>query len=257
MGIAAGAGVALAQSQLPLHSSGLEHVGYTAPDAQKSAAFFGRIFDPQIFQEMMPPYRYYCRVGIGYLAFGPANNGVATMDHFCATIEDYRLEDMRAELKAQGIALNGAPGYNALTDPDGIRMQFMATPGGLLQTIIPSTRVTQDDAVCQAIGLDHIVLSVPDVDKSAQFYSKFYGQPSRSGGRAWFRIAKTQLGLQKGEAGKKAGIDHVSVRVAAYDKNRITERLKKIGVEILPSTDEKLLRFKDYNGFPFELRGDV
>jgi len=49
----------------------------------------------------------------------------------------------------------------------------------------------------------------------------------------------------------------VSVRVAAYDKNRITERLKKIGVEILPSTDEKLLRFKDYNGFPFELRGDV
>ena len=44
-------------SQLPLKTSGLEHIGFTAPDPQKSAAFYGRIFDPQIFQEMNPPYR--------------------------------------------------------------------------------------------------------------------------------------------------------------------------------------------------------
>jgi hypothetical protein len=48
-------------SQLPLRASGIEHVGYTAPDPKKSATFFGRIFDPQIFQEMAPPLRYYCR----------------------------------------------------------------------------------------------------------------------------------------------------------------------------------------------------
>jgi 4-hydroxyphenylpyruvate dioxygenase-like putative hemolysin len=46
-------------SQLPLRTSGLEHVGFTVPDPQKSAAFYGRIFDPQIFQEIMPPLRYY------------------------------------------------------------------------------------------------------------------------------------------------------------------------------------------------------
>jgi hypothetical protein len=40
-------------SQLPLRTSGVEHVGFTVPDLQKSAAFYGRIFDPQIFQEMM------------------------------------------------------------------------------------------------------------------------------------------------------------------------------------------------------------
>jgi catechol 2,3-dioxygenase-like lactoylglutathione lyase family enzyme len=151
-------------SQLPLRTSGLEHVGFTVPDPQKSAAFYGRIFDPQIFQEMMPPLRYYCRLGIGYVAFGPnpnANpNAAARIDHFCATVEDYRLEDMRAELKTHGLNLAGAPGFNAVTDPDGIRMQFMATPGGLLPTIIPSTRVTQDDAICEAVGLDHVVLQV-------------------------------------------------------------------------------------------------
>jgi hypothetical protein len=37
---------------------------------------------------------------------------------------------MRAELKTQGLNLVGAPGFNAVTDSDGIRMQFMATPGG-------------------------------------------------------------------------------------------------------------------------------
>ena len=87
-------------SQLPLKTSGLEHIGFTAPDPQKSAAFYGRIFDPQIFQEMNPPLRYYCRLGIGYVAFGPnpnANpNAAARIDHFCTTVEDYRLDEMRA-----------------------------------------------------------------------------------------------------------------------------------------------------------------
>jgi hypothetical protein len=45
-------------SQLPLRTSGLEHMGFAVPDPQKSAAFYGRIFDPQIFQEMSPPLRY-------------------------------------------------------------------------------------------------------------------------------------------------------------------------------------------------------
>ena len=74
-----------------------------------------------MFQEMMPPLRYYCRLGIGYVAFGPnpnANpNAAARIDHFCATVEDYRLDDMRAEVKTHGLNLVGAPGFNALPDP--------------------------------------------------------------------------------------------------------------------------------------------
>jgi len=201
---AAPAALAAQGSQLPLRTSGLEHVGFTVPDPQKSAAFYGRIFDPQIFQEMMPPLRYYCRLGIGYVAFGPnptANpTAAARIDHFCATVEDYRLDEMRAELKTQGLNLTGAPGFNAVTDPDGIRMQFMATPGGLLQTIIPSTRVTQDDAICEAVGLDHVVVQVPDLEKSAAYYRKFFGMEAsrdRTPERIWFTAARTRLGLEK------------------------------------------------------------
>jgi len=51
------AALAAQGSQLPLRTSGLEHVGFVVPEPQKSAAFYGRIFEPQIFQELSPPLR--------------------------------------------------------------------------------------------------------------------------------------------------------------------------------------------------------
>jgi catechol 2,3-dioxygenase-like lactoylglutathione lyase family enzyme len=260
----AAAPVALAaqRSQLPLRTSGLEHVGFTVPDPQKSAAFYGRIFDPQIFQEMSPPLRYYCRLGIGYVAFGPNPStnptAAARIDHFCATVEDYRLDEMRAELKTHGLNLAGAPGFNAVTDPDGIRMQFMATPGGLLQTIIPSTRVTQDDAICEAVGLDHVVLQVPDLDKSAAFYGRFFGKETsreRTPERIWFTAARTRLGLEKTAEGQTPHVDRFGIRVAAFDRNAITRKLSAIGVAVLPSTGGNVVRFRDADGMVVELRG--
>jgi catechol 2,3-dioxygenase-like lactoylglutathione lyase family enzyme len=256
------AALAAQRSQLPLRTSGLEHVGFTVPDPQKSAAFYGRIFDPQIFQEMSPPLRYYCRLGIGYVAFGPnpnANPGAAArIDHFCATVEDYRLDEMRAELKTHGLNLAGVPGFNAVTDPDGIRMQFMATPGGLLQTIIPSTRVTQDDAICEAVGLDHVVVQVPDPEKSATFYGRFFGKESsreRTPERIWFTAARTRLGLEKTPEGQMPHIDRFGIRVAAFDRNVITRKLGAIGVRVLPSTGGNGVRFRDADGIVVELRG--
>jgi catechol 2,3-dioxygenase-like lactoylglutathione lyase family enzyme len=259
---AAPAALAAPGSQLPLRTSGLEHVGFTVPDPQKSAAFYGRIFDPQIFREMMPPLRYYCRLGIGYVAFGPNPNAnptaAARIDHFCATVEDYRLEDMRAELKTHGLNLAGQPGFNAVTDPDGIRMQFMATPGGLLPTIIASTRVTQDDAICEAVGLDHVVLHVADVDKAAGYYRTFFGKETsrdRTPDRIWFTAARTRLGLEKMAEGQMPHINRFGIRVAAFDRGAVTRKLGAIGVTVLPSTAGNGLRFRDADGIVVELRG--
>jgi len=255
---AAPAALAAQGSQLPLRTSGLEHLGFTVPDPQKSAAFYGRIFDPQIFQEMSPPLRYYCRLGIGYVAFGGNATAPARMDHFCATVEGYRLEEMRAELASQGIRLTGSEGFNALTDPDGIRMQFMGTPGGLLPTIIASTRVTQDDAICEAVGLDHVVVQVPDLEKSAEFYRKFFGRETardRNPERIWFTASRTRLGLEKVAAGQMPHIDRFGIRVAAFNRQAVTRKLDAAGVMVLPSTGDNLLRFRDADGFTVELRG--
>src|SRR5215203_2543149 len=241
---AAPAALSAQGSQLPLKTSGLEHVGFTVPDPQKSAAFYGRIFDPQIFQEMSPPLRYYCRLGIGYVAFGGNTTNPARVDHFCATVENYRLEDMRAELATQGIKLTGTDGFNAVTDPDGIRTQFMATPGGLLPTIIASTRVTQDDAICEAVGLDHVIVQVPDVEKSAAFYRTFFGKETareRAPERIWFTAARTRLGLEQAATGQMPHIDRFGIRVAAFNRQTVIRKLEGAGVTLLPSTGEKQL----------------
>jgi len=254
---AAPAALAAQASQLPLRTSGLEHVGFTVPEPQKSASFYGRIFDPQIFHEMMPPLRYYCRLGIGYVGFGGNSTSPARIDHFCATVEDYRLEEMRAELKSQALNLTGNAGFNAVTDPDGIRMQFMATPGGLLPTIIPSTRVTQDDAIFEAVGLDHVVLHVPDLGKSAGFYRKFFGMETgrdRAPERIWFTAARTRLGLEKVAAGQMPHIDRFGIRVAAFDRQAVARKLGAIGITVLP-LGKNVLSFRDADGITVELRG--
>src|SRR5580693_2060843 len=76
----AGAGAWIASgltqgSELPIKTSGLEHLGMQVPDQEASAKFYGRIFDPQLFQEKDPPPRFYVKIGISYIAFGglPAN----------------------------------------------------------------------------------------------------------------------------------------------------------------------------------------
>jgi catechol 2,3-dioxygenase-like lactoylglutathione lyase family enzyme len=145
-----------------------------------------------------------------------------------------------------------------VTDPDGIRMQFMATPGGLLQTIIPSTRVTQDDAICEAVGLDHVVLQVPDVEKAAGFYRKFFGMETsreRTPERIWFTAARTRLGLEKTAQGQMPHIDRFGIRVAAFDGQVVSRKLGGIGIMVLPSTDRNVVSFRDSDGMVVELRG--
>jgi catechol 2,3-dioxygenase-like lactoylglutathione lyase family enzyme len=244
-------------SQLPLKTTGLEHVGFTTPNPEKSASFYGRIFGPQIFQEREPPLRYYAMLGTGYVAFGGNATAPARIDHICALVENYRVAEMREELKAASVPLTGQAAFGYATDPDGHRLQLIATPAGLAKTIIPSTRVTQDDALVQAIGLDHIMLTVTDVEKSAGYYRKFFGKETsrtKNPDRVWFTAAKTKLGLELAAAGQAPRVDHFSVRIAGFDRRAVTEKLKKAGVEMVASNDENLLRFHDSDGMLVELR---
>ena len=162
----------------------------TVPDQKASAEWYGRIFDPQLFQERDPPPRYYVRMGTAYIAFGgtPAADPTPKIDHFCALVKGYKPDEMRAAVEKAGISM-GTGRLGMPTDADGIRLQLLGVPGGLARTIIPSTRITTDDAAVAPVGLDHIVLAVSDVDRASSHYAKFFGpptakKPARSGSRS-------------------------------------------------------------------------
>ena len=251
-------GVARA-SELPIKTSGLEHIGMQAPDQEAAAKFYGRIFDPQLFQERDPPPRFYVKIGISYIAFGGLPAGVTSprIDHFCAVGLDYKGQEMRKSLDEAGVPMTGQGALGMAADPDGLRLQFLGAPAGLARTIIPSSRISQDEPAVQAIGFDHIMLAVTDLEKSAAHYRKIFGMEvsrTKKPDRIWFGVAKTRLGLETVAAGKMPSIEHISIKVAGFDKRAATEKLKKLGVEIAPSNDEDLLRFKDLNGLLMELK---
>jgi hypothetical protein len=70
----------------------------------------------------------------------------------------------------------------------------------------------------------------------------------------WFRVARTSLGLEGVASGKMPGVDHVCFRVAGFDRQNVTAKLKRMGAEIAASDDEGLLRFRDSNGLLMELK---
>jgi catechol 2,3-dioxygenase-like lactoylglutathione lyase family enzyme len=244
-------------AQLPLQTTGLEHIGMTVPDQEATAKFYGLIFDPQLFQERDLPPRFYVRLGTSYIAFGGAGanaqNAQPRIDHFCALVQDYKPQEMRKALDEAGIPMGQGPGGMA-NDPDGLRLQLLGVPGGLAKTIIPATRISQEEPAVEAIGFEHILLTVSDLEKSTAFYRKFFGMESRSKKRVWFEVARTKLGLETVAAGQTPKVDHICVKVAGFDKRKITEKLKNLKVEIASSNDEGLLRFRDPHGIVIELK---
>lgn len=260
VGLGAGAAGLLAAADspaagpLPLNTTGLEHIGFTVPDPEASARFYGRIFDPQLFQEKDPPPRFYVRFGTAYAAFGGSAGVTPKIDHFCALVNEYKPAEMRKAVEDAGISM-GAGRLGMPTDADGLRLQLLGVPGGLAKTIIPAFRVNQDDAAVQAIGLDHIMLHVSDLERSTAHYRKFFGMETartKKPVRVWFTAARTRLGLEQVAAGEAPSVHHICVRVARV----APAKLAALGVEILPASEEKLLRFRDPNGLLMELKGD-
>jgi catechol 2,3-dioxygenase-like lactoylglutathione lyase family enzyme len=244
---------------LPLRNTGLEHFGMTVPDPEAAARFYGKIFDTQLFQEKDPPPRYYVRLGIAYLAFGTRPDTPPFIDHFCVLTDGYKQGEARKALEDAGVSFSGNGALGMAADPDGLRLQLLGVPGGLARTIIPATRISQDEPLFHAIGTDHLVLHVGNLEASAAHYKKIFGPEAsrtKKPDRVWFQVAKTRLALEQAGAGEKPSIHHVSVRVAAFDPKSAAAKLKSANIEVIESTAKSAM-FRDLNGIPMEVRGEA
>jgi catechol 2,3-dioxygenase-like lactoylglutathione lyase family enzyme len=251
----AGGGLqAQAPNVLPLSTAGLEHYSITSSDPEATARFYAPIFDMQLFKERDPPARFYVKIGAAYIAFGGRAGAMPRIDHIAASVIDYDVEAIRAALEAAAIEM--PPGRFAMIgDRDGLPLQLIAAPAGLAATVVPAYRAGNGPAALQAIGIEHVVLHVSDLERSAAHYRALLGPEvgrSRNLERVWFALADTRLGLEQASAPK---IDHVCVRVAGFDRRRAAEKLRALGVPIEADSDERRLRFRDPAGIVTELTG--
>lgn len=251
------------QKLLPLHTSGLDHLSITVPDAVKAATFYGRIFDPQLFRERTGVQRYYVRLGAAYIAFGPRANVTPNIDHIAAGVidlveEDFGKADSRAELTAAGVTPPAGSGsFSLLPDPDKLNLQLVNSNHGLFDTLMPGGRIGPEHPALFPIGFDHIVVSVSDLDKSAAHYGKLFGQETRerNPGRVWFKLADTRLALEAAPAGQKPSFSRFAVKVAGFDRSTATARLEKLGIKVEAGSEKNTLRFLDLHGIPVEVAG--
>ncbi len=248
------------QSLLPLNTTGLDHLSITVPDAQKAAAFYGRIFDPQLFHERTGVQRFYVRLGSAYIAFGPRADAVPYIDHIAVGVVDFVEADFgNAETKAQLTAagLTAPPGaLPMLSDPDNLRLQLVSATHGLFDTLMPGGRVTTDPSAFTPIGLDHIMVSVTDIEKSAAYYRKLFGPETARedhGKRIWFKLANTKLRLEPVTSGQKPGFSHFCVKVAGFNRAATMAKLQKFGVKAESGPEKGTLAFRDLNDLPFEV----
>jgi catechol 2,3-dioxygenase-like lactoylglutathione lyase family enzyme len=246
--------VAGEKKQLPLRTTGLEHMGSVVPDVAAAGTFYGRVFNPALYKEKDPPLRYYVTLDPGYLAFGSrANASSAFFDHFCALVTDYDPAAMGEELKAHGLS---AGRFGLIPDPDAIGLQLLKDPAGLAKTTEPAGRIVEGDPLLHPRGLDAVVLHVSDFDASTQFYRKFFGHesPGARTGEVWFQIAGTQLGLVQANVGDTPRVDHIRVKVESFERGTLTRALRTLGAKVEAARDQNALRFTDPMGLSIELK---
>jgi catechol 2,3-dioxygenase-like lactoylglutathione lyase family enzyme len=241
-------------SQLPLKTTGLEHMGTVVPDVEAAAKFYGRLFNPELYKEKDPPLRYYVTLGVGYLALGSrANQPHAFFDHFCALVQDYDAPAMAQELKSAGLP---AGRYGIIPDPDSIGLQLLGVPGGLAKTTEPAGRIVDGEALVHPERLDHVVLHVSDLEKSLQFYRRFFGHElkrAHPGKQASFQVAGTRLMLEPASPGESPGIARIGINVQRFDQKAVSRELAQFGAEVATDSHHEL-RFTDPFGLVMALR---
>jgi catechol 2,3-dioxygenase-like lactoylglutathione lyase family enzyme len=241
-------------AELPLRSTGLEHLGMWVRDVAASGAFYGRLFNPLLHKEKEDPLRYYVPLGVGYLALGAAGERTPQVDHYCALVEGYDPKAMAELLQAKGLP----PGrFGMIGDPDGIRLQLLGTPGGLAKSTEPAGRIAPEDPLVQPIALDSVLLDVSDLARALPFYRLFFGAEKTSSGDAtvWFQIAKTRLGVRQAGAGETPMVNRFRVSVAKFDAGAVESGLKKVGaMDVIVDRGARLVRFRDPDGISVEIQ---
>ena len=239
--------------ELPLRTTGLEHIGMVVPDVEAAARFYSSLFNPDMQKEKDSPLRYYVMTGTGYIAIGSRPNVTESkVDHYCTLVRGYDREKMNATLAAKGMP---AASRGVVPDPDGIGLQLIAVPGGPGPTAVPGGRLVEVAPLVSPVGFDSILLKVTDVKRSTEFFSHFFpAARAPEKGHVAFKAADTHIVIRPVAEGEKPGVERYAMRVAKFDRAKVLKGLAALGASPEEKGHAGVVRFRDPNGLGVELR---
>jgi catechol 2,3-dioxygenase-like lactoylglutathione lyase family enzyme len=229
----------------------IDHVEFNVSDVEKSVAFYARIFGNTILKNNRTTRRY-LKLGPAFIAMDRGQE--IHVDHFCAGIPDFRIDELHRYLDERGIPYKDYPSGRDLyvTDPDGIRVQL----GGdnswqqlSKGTASPET-VTGGEPIFRPAGIDHILLNVSDPEKSAFFFEKIFGPVTQhNNNRTWFQIGKSRVGLLETPSGQRTGVNHYCVATEPFDYESATRKLAEAGAKVESPEVSGAPEFRDPDGY--------
>ena len=242
-----------------LHFTTIDHVGITVADAQKSTAFYARLFGNDVYKNNQTPRRY-LKLGPCYMAIAPSA-GVAEgyrVDHFCPGVQGFQTAEVESYLGGNSVRFRKTELGPYVTDPDGIEIQLW-TENSWNQAIRPASPEAygaSGEPIFRATGLDHILLDVTDPEKSAEFYEKIFGPViQRNNNRTWFQSGRSRIGLLAVGGGRRPGVNHFCVSATAFDYDAVIHKLEQAGARPQAPEVAGAPEFRDPDGILVQVMG--
>jgi len=232
----------------------LDHIELYVSNSETTRNLLVRLFGGAVKSRSAKRYQ---RLGASYVAFeqAPETNPAARMDHFSVSIKSLQMERLHAFLNQRGVTYRDYPSGRdtGINDPDDIRMQLSPEEGWSLLTepnFRNETVATAEASLFRPTRLDHVLLNVTDVEKSAAFYRKILGPPTESrSGEVWFSVGVSRLGLRNIAAGERSGLNRIGILAESFDRAAIADRLLRLGISVEiaggNTTNSVALRYPD------------
>jgi catechol 2,3-dioxygenase-like lactoylglutathione lyase family enzyme len=274
------------------------HINYQVPDYAKVRDFYVNLYGMKVAWDDGkqcsvecgdPSNAIYIRplakpldrpAGTGSSANWDIQMGTGNVDHFAFSIENFQLDSVGAELTRRGLdpKPDGAFAWS-IKDPSGITLQICATKGVFPGAASPSAKESDgtknlsaipgpDGKGFKAYAVSHLVLNVPDVDKSVEFYTALlgmkiiyykpggvFGVDAPGGPVCFLKFGENFLYLRKSQHPEnKPYVAHFAMAVENFNQAAVKAELERRGYK--PQPDSKFgWSIQDPVGMRIEVAG--
>ena len=256
------------QGSLPV--AGLDHVNIRVPDVQRSAEFYISLFGVQVARAPNAKAQtanpaspsgelWFIRLGEGFLAISPTGAQLKPgIDHFCFAIAGFNGDRVKSELVGLNQQWPDSPSNNLwLKDPAGHVIQLSAAadssrvPGaGVGAVLVEPAGGAKRQPAFQAARITQLILPVPKLEPSANYYRKLLGDAAETRQKGRFRVGQSHFVL-----GPASAAESFRVGVVGFDPSVVASKLKNLGVNAAVARDKSAVSFKDPDGIKVEIGG--
>jgi len=256
LGAAAAMPQARAAGGVLLHATRVDHCSLAVGDIDKVMIFYRRLFGNEVLKDSKTARRY-LRLGPCYLSIAPAPAGEAKrIDHFAVGIENFNASALKSAIEKSGLKVTGGDDGLFVVDPDGIRVQIVAAESWKqIKNAAPEAGPKQEQ-LFHARGMHHLAIQVGDMARSAEFYSKLFGESTPGNGtppQPTFQAGETRILLYNPAPTKPPKIDHFSALVDNFDAPAALKVVQGLGANAKLSAQGTLNEFFDPDGIRLQV----